>query len=816
VSPTESSQRHSPHTPFGQLLKRLRAAADLTQEELAERSGVSARLISDIERGAIQQSRRDTVRMLADGLGLTTSDRDTFTALARRRTMTGPADGSPGAPLPRTNVPRASGELVGRRREITATTALLLQPDVRLLTLTGPGGVGKTQLALAAADLVLEAFPQGAVFIDLAPINDPRLVLATIARALGVQPRVRSTTIDQVVAAIQGLRVLLVLDNMEHLTVAAADIAQILQRCPELTVLATSRQTLHLRVEREYAVAPLALPDLRGPMPLPELSRIPAVDLFVRRAEAARHTFALTDDNAQSVAEIAVRLDGLPLAIELAAARIRAVSPAELLARLEQRLPLLTGGALDLPARQRTLRATIDWSHALLSPDERRTFRRLAVFAGGFTLPAVELVSTQTHGDTHLPVDALDTLTSLVDKNLIRTIEPADLDRDHDATRYAMLETIREYAAEQLDASDEAERTRARHADWYVQLAEQAEWELIGPDQARWLSRLELEHDNLRAALSWATEQRHAEIAQRLCGALWRFWTAEALFAEGRRWTEAALAVGPTDPTRARARALNAAGIMAELQGDHDAAERDLLGALAIYQILDDRTGIAYSFGNLGVISDAREDYDLAVARYERALEQFRALGDLSHAGFMLGNLGLIAYFQGNHARASALHLEGLDNARMRGDRNSQAITLGNLGLVEIARGNLDQAGVLLREALELRRTLTNHSHLARCLENFALLAAARRERARAARLFAAASALRVEIGAPLPPNDRSFNDDVIGDLRAHLGNVSFAEAWETGVLMSLEEAIDDALLNALAPDPRTRAHPQREASSPS
>lgn len=797
---TSDDRRHDTniHT-FGQILRRLRLAADLTQEELAERSGVSTRLVSDIERGTVRRSRRDTVRMLADALGLDGTDRATFSAIARGKREPDSADATSIAH--RDRVPAPPGELVGREREVSATTSLLMQPEIRLLTLSGPGGVGKTRLALEAARRVTAAFADGAIFVDLSPLADAGLVLPTIRRALGISSTPGTTPLEQLVEGLRDQRLLLVLDNLEHLLAVAPALGRLLEQSPELTILTTSRQTLHLRAEREYQVHPLPLPDLTEPSSLADLGRIPAVELFVRRAEAVRPAFALTDNNAGTVAEISVRLDGLPLAIELAAARMRVLSPVELLDRLEQRLPLLTGGPHDVPDRHQTLRATIDWSYELLDAAEKRLFRRLSVFAGGFTLDAAEWMSADD-----LPLTTLDLLASLADKHLLRAIEPSDDEASRDTTRFAMLETIREYALSRLRSAGEETTARNRHTDWCVGLAERAQPELTGSNQAYWFSLLERENDNLRTALSWTISTGAAEPALRICGSLYRFWATESLFAEGRTWSESALDLKPTSPSVARGNTLLGAGVLSYFQGDYAAAEAATTKALETFKAVNDTTGIAYCYGNLGLFADVAEDYEKAIARYSQALASFRELGDVVHTGFMLGNLGLIRYFLGEYDQAEPLLEESLEHNRARGDLDGCSIALCNLGLVALARGDLERAEQLHRDALQQRLMLTNRSHLARSLEGLALTASAKRELERAACLFAASAAIRTEIGAPLPPKDQAMNDEAIDVVRSRLGDTTFQTVWQRGERMEREELI----AYALAGEPE---HAQRSPS---
>lgn len=783
-------------SPFGNLLKRLRVSANLTQEELAERAGVSTRLISDLERGVVQRSRRDTVEMLADALHLEATARATFAALSRRRQAAGSTDARERV-SPAVSLPHPPTSFVGREREVGATTALLLQPETRILTLTGPGGVGKTRLAIETAGRATSAFPDGVAFIDLSPISDPDQVVGAISSALELASTGDDDPLEALAAALADASRLLVLDNMEHLIEAGTALSVLVERNARLKLLITSRQHLQLHREREYVVRPLGLPtaDERGSVEA--LLQNPAVQLFVSRAESAQPAFTLSDESAGAIAAIVTRLDGLPLAIELAAARMRLLAPQELLQRLNRSLPILTGGPRDVPDRQQTLRGAIDWSFKLLQPEERRLFAWLSVFCGGFTLDAVEYLVVQMEAAS--PESALDMLASLLDKSLIqrldtRASDPAAAEVAGGGSRYRMLETIREYGLERLGAMDERDAVRDHHAAWYTDLATQSDAGLNSPEQAAWLMRLQQEHDNFRAALDWAIEMGQAETALTTSGSLLRYWVSVGQFREARKWYELALALDPESESGARAKALLGIEVICYFQGDYAAAKRYGEEGLRIFQALNDEDGIAKAYGNLGLVADAEEDYDRANDLYTRALAIFRKLGDLTHTHFMLGNLGLIAHFQGDQDRAAGILEESLALSRQVGNQNSVSINLSNLGLVAFARSDFDRAADLQTEALKIRVQIGNLASLARSYDNFALIAVERNDYERASRLFGMAEGLRSETGTALQPNDAEFNRHYIERTQAALGQERFIELWGDGAAMSADEAVAYAL----------------------
>jgi non-specific serine/threonine protein kinase len=722
----------------------------------------------------------------------------------------------------RTNLPELSTSFVGRERELAEIKQLL--PRTRLLTLTGTGGIGKTRLAQQAGAEVLDAYCDGAWFIDLAPLANPALVPSALAQVLQVKESAGQTLVSKLCGHLRAREILLILDNCEHVLNACARLVEeLLRETTQLTVIATSREPIHLTAEHTYPLAPLPLPDRAD-----SIARSDAVQLFVERARQYRPKFDLQDERARAVAQICVRLDGIPLALELAAARL-AVLPVEQIVRLlDQRFRLLTSGDRELP-RHQTLRAMVDWSYELLDAAEKTLFAQLSVFAGGWTLAAADAVC---RGEPIAKDEVVYVLIGLIEQSLVIA--------DEDGDRYRMLETVREYAKEKLVVSGEVEAARLRHRDYFLALAEEADQKLKGEDQAAWLQRLDKDHGNLRSALDWSLLEAGSEAGLRLCKGLWRFWWQRGHFAEGRGWCAELLGKpGAEQRTRARAYALNAAGVLAYFQGDYPAARvrveeslaimRDLgyregiantlcnLGmvasrqgdspaaralyedSLAIYRELGDEWGTAGLLMNLGTVAIEQSDYPVGRALLEETLSIYRKIGDQWYIATSLANLGESIFLQGDYPAARALYEESLAIYRELGNRWCIARVLTNIGEVACEQGDFASAKGMHHESLQIKRELGDRQGIAMSLEHVGAVLAA----TTSVRVLGAAERLREEIGSPMFPYQRTQYDRRVAAAREAISDdAAFDRAWQEGRALTLEQAIELVLEETAAQPP--------------
>jgi len=795
-----------PPGSLGASLRYLRERAGLSQAELATRAGLGLTTLKALEGDRRHQPHHHTLLLLAEALGLTTSDRDAWLESAR---LGGQTSQTPGARAPRrprepeqTALPTWLTTFVGRAAEVESVRRLL-DPSasaVRLLTLVGTGGVGKTRLAVVVAASLAETYLDGVVFVDLAPLHDARLVPAAIARALGLREGGGRSANDLLLEDLFERQILLVLDNFEQVLEARPLVSELLRRCPRVAALVTSRAALRVQGEHRFAVAPLLTPSAEADTSIEDIRTSPAVQLFVARAQDGVGEFALTSATAATIASICRQVDGIPLAIELAAARVPLLSPGVLLQRLERRLPLLTDGDADLPQRQQTLRTTLAWSHDLLDYAAQLLFRRLAVFVGGWTLEAVETIC----GGAGLPADdVLRWLQILVDSSLVRRQEERG-----DEPRLGMLDTIREYATEQLTASGELESIRARHAEFYARLAEPLDasartiwlWANspapVLSDHA--LDRLETELDNVVAALNWwLSTARVAEGLRLAVAANWS-WSRRGQYTAGRHWLEAMLdlverAAPPTAFRAERAVALTEAGTLAGYQGDREQARVFFRRSVNLWRELDHAPGLALALATLGHAEWVAGDAQRAITLLEEALTRSRAANVPHTVAISLRNLGLVARSKSRYAHAEALFTEAAAQALPPGWYRgySLARSLSCLGRVAFLQDDLVRARALYRHSFDvIREAGVTGQALADCIDWQAALETMQGDPSRAVRLFGAADRHWRTSGAQrYLPDEVAYRRD-LAQVRVAMEEEAFAAVWAEGAAMPAEQAI--------------------------
>jgi predicted ATPase/DNA-binding XRE family transcriptional regulator len=826
-----------PHS-FGYWLKRRRKALDLTQAELADQVGCSAAAIRKIEAEERRPSAQ-IVKRLAEIFKIPSNEQTAFLHFARGDWKSTPTLQSGDAPwrvpipVPQTNLPIPLTSFIGREKEVQEIIRLLNKH--RLVTLTGPGGVGKTRLAIQSSSKLLSKFKGGVWWVELAPLTDEALVPQAIAKALGLREIPNQSLNETLSNFLRSKQLLLVLDNCEHLIAGCAQLADgLLSTCPNLKILTTSREALGLTSEEVWSVPILSLPNPQRMSLSDLLMQYEGIRLFVERASAAKSDFTLTERNTLSVAQVCQRLDGMPLAIELAAARVKMMAVSEIAKRLDDRFDLLTAGSRTALPRHQTLRAAIDWSYDLLSEPERIFLSRLSVFAGGFTLDAAEEVAA---GGNVLKPQVTHLLGQLINKSLVTVA--ARLEDSESETRYGMLETIREYAREKLDESDETERLRQQHCDFFVGFAEQAEPKLKGADQFATLDRLEREHGNLRAAWDCAIKS-DAELALRLASALLGFWLMRGNPSEGREWSAKLLErTKQWGQTARRAHTLSLAGRLAHFQADFASArmlleqalsiarvsgdkkeiafallwlgrtasrQRDeqiaqslIEEALTIYQELQDEWGIVMAFHRLAELAKTRGEHGKAQEEFfMKTLAKYRNLGDRFMAGEVLNALGEVARFEGDYERAGTFYEQALEILRELGSRFPPATPLVNLAWVSLHGGDYRKARALFEESLKLNREYGDTIGMVECLGGFAAILGMTGKPEQAARLFGAVESLPESSGMAggLEPPDQKEFDHYVAVVHGQLDEAAFEKAWAEGRAMTMEQAIAYALEN--------------------
>ncbi|MBF6614580.1 MAG: tetratricopeptide repeat protein [Chloroflexi bacterium] len=827
---------------FAQWFKKQRREVGVSQEDIASAIGYSVASIRKVEQG-LRLPSLAMAQLLASYFQVPESDQPTFIKQAHSGdapfTAAGEAVGSegriPGCAVPN-NLPASSlTRLIGREDAVDELSRLMLESSVRLLTLTGPPGIGKTSLSLEVARRLVdeeEVFKQGVFFVNLAPTREVLFVADTVAATLSLTEAGVSTSFESLMGHLRSRRMLLVLDNFEQVIEAGPQLAALLVSCPGIKALVTSRERLNVRGERLFQVPALELPDPAIPASPSAIAQYASVKLLVERVASVDPNFRLTAENAPAIARVCAHMEGLPLAIELVAARTRLFPIEEIVGRLDRKLSLLVGGPRDMSPRQQTLRNAIEWSYNLLGEHEQLLFARLAVFAGGCTYPAVEAVCNAT-GD--LLIGVLEGLESLLNKSLLRREQRGE------EWRFSMLETIREYALKKLEESGAASKTKERHVEYFLTLAEVSEPHLVGVEQKLWLDRLEREHDNVRAALAWAIEGNKLLLAAYLAGALGRFWDTHGHLHEGRYWLDAVLnkvsAGGEELPTELTVKLLVEAGALAAIQadysrsillyedalgllrqednpreranvlyrlarlrnetGDISGAREATLESLGLYKMLDDRLGMAYTLNMLGTVNFYNGHEAAGIEFYNESLALYRQMEDKQGAANVLNNLGEIARLGGDYRRAAALYKESIEPCGELGDQIGIAITLNNLGYMALNLGDCAEARALFTEGLKMCQNLGSPRTTALALYGLAGVFGLEGRLGEAAQLFGTAQALTEKINTNYAPADRADFERQIASVRSRMGEVAWSAAWKLGYSMHFDDAVLHALSNA-------------------
>lgn len=761
---------------FGQWLRRRRRELDLTQDALARQVGCARITIRKLEGNQMRPSKQ-LAMLLVEGLEVPLEEWEKFAQFARG----GPFPNPPPRKEPPNNIPNAISSFVGREHELADVKKLL--EHSRLVTLTGAGGIGKTRFARQAARELLDTFKDGIWWVEFAALNDPALVAGALAKALGVREIPNQPLEATLAHYLRNKQVLLILDNCEHLIEACAQIVgQLLTACEHVKILATSREALGIVGEILWQISPLTLPGAQPLISIEALVQYEAIQLFVQRATAVNRHFALASQNLSAVFQICRHLDGIPLAIELAAARVKTLSPGQIAARLDDSFALLIGDSRAAPSRQQTLRATLDWSHDLLTETEKHLFRQLSIFAGGFTLDALESVA-RLDADQLVP----NALSRVVDKSLVIVNQRND-------TRYQLLETIRQYAREKLELSGEAKPLHDRHLDYFLVFAQNAEPRFFGVGQRDEMNQLELEHDNLRAALTWSLESNQIEPGLQIAGTLAWFWRNNGHLREGNRWLEKMLMSDIGARGRERAKALRASSILSRDMGDYRQAGIRAESSIEMYREVGDVRGAGLALADLGACLHLDGKPEEAMESLQESLYLLQSTGEwwgVAYAHLWLGD----AWFRsGDTARAAESWQESLRLTQELGDDSLIAWSLGGLGDVARLQGDTRRALELLREALALYRDIGTMLEPPWTLEALGLVAAALGESQRAARLWGAASAWREAINEPLPLTYQNDYAASIDQVRTQLGEKVYESALSEGRAMSFEQAIEYAL----------------------